>query len=132
VVSAHANIPDSCKHCGFKATAKESMADHQLKTNHFKVTPSPKSADGKNTEKTPEVQNQLDGAKKKVSNQSFRCSHCAFSAPNEHRINLHWKSSHPNLPLTFEVVASSTSTGKQESGKILYKCHHCGITGYTY
>lgn len=132
VVSAHANVPDSCRHCGFKATAKQSMADHQLKTSHFKVTPSSKSGDGKNAEEQVKVQNQVDRAKKVVASPSsqFKCSHCTFSAPNEHRINLHWKSSHPNLPLTFEVVAPSTSTGKQESGKILYKCHNCGTTGY--
>ena len=125
-----------CLECGFKATPKQSLVNHQKKTKHTKtneVTTTDGESEGSSitlteVESTSEVQ-QLKKSRTKAPNP-YRCKHCKFSAVNEHGINLHWQRIHlsSDLPLDFECnIPPEISAVKPESAKIYYKCQLCSV-----
>lgn len=126
-----------CLECGFKATPKQSLVNHQKKTKHTKTNEVTTTTDGESegssitlteVESTSEVQ-QLKKSRTKAPNP-YRCKHCKFSAVNEHGINLHWQRIHlsSDLPLDFECdIPPEISAVKPESAKIYYKCQLCSV-----
>jgi transposase-like protein len=127
-----------CLECGFKATPKQSLVNHQKKTKHTKTNEVATTADDGESEgsvstlteveSTPQVQQAKKGRTKTPN--PYRCKHCKFSAVNEHGINLHWQRIHlaNDLPLDFECdISPEVTAAKPESAKIYYKCQLCSV-----
>lgn len=136
IIAKHANEPDVCLNCGFKAHSKHSLSDHQSKTGHIKTRLAESAeADDGDDELTSEVSaspsKPTTGKGKKVSSKAFKCPQCSFCGATKHGLNLHSQRCHPSPKPSPDPERNNppSQNKKSEPARIFYKCHYCGVSG---